>query len=78
MTFSELKDEVLRLSREEQEELLQLLLKAEENFDENWLAEMERRKRETKAGKKISREATMRLLGLIEKEITTPWSDPQK
>jgi hypothetical protein len=69
MSFAELKKEVLRMNDSQREKLMRLLLGVRSQNSDKWFAEMERRKREMKAGKKISREEAMRMLGITEKDL---------
>jgi len=50
MSFSEIKDEVRRLTSAERSELTALLLDLENDRDEEWLVEMLRRARAARAG----------------------------
>lgn len=69
MSFADVKKEVQSLSRTQRRELQKMLALMEQQDDPKWIAEMERRKTDMKAGKKISREAAMRLLGITDEEI---------
>ena len=57
------------MSDSQRDKLMRLLLGVRSQNGDKWLAEMERRKRDMKAGKKISREEAMRMLGITEKDL---------
>jgi hypothetical protein len=66
MSFVELTKEVLRLKKSDRRKLLRLLLAERATNDPRWAAEMRRRKKDMKAGRKVSRAQAMRLLGIVE------------
>ena len=69
MSFAQVKEEVLRMTDAQREKLMNLLLRSRSQRSNKWLAEIERRKKEMKAGKKISRDEAMRLLGITENDL---------
>lgn len=71
MSFAEVKKTIRTMPRSKRRELLTLLTSLEKTEDPSWLAELERRKKEMKAGKKISREEAMRMLGISESDLAS-------
>ena len=69
MSFAEVKKTIQAMPRAKRRELLTLLTSLEQTDDPAWLAEMERRKKAMKSGKKISREQAMRMLGITESDL---------
>ena len=69
MSFAEVKKTIQTMPRAKRRELLTLLTSLEQADDPAWLAEIERRKRDMKDGKKISREQAMRMLGITESDL---------
>ena len=69
MSFAEVKEEVLRMTDAQREQLLKLLFRLHCQHSDKWLARAERRKRAMMAGKKISREEAMKLLSITEKDL---------
>ena len=69
MSFAELKETIRTMPRPKRRELLTFLASLDQPDNSSWLAEIERRKKEMKAGKKISREEAMRLLGITENDL---------
>ncbi len=71
MSFADVKKTIRTMPRSKRRELLTLLTSLEKTEDPSWLAELERRKKEMKAGKKISREEAMRMLGISESDLAS-------
>lgn len=71
MSFAEVKKTIRTMPRSKRRELLTLLTSLEKTEDPSWFAELERRKKEMKAGKKISREEAMRMLGISESDLAS-------
>ena len=69
MSFAEVKKTIRTMPRSKRRELLTFLTTLDQTRDPAWLTEIERRKKEMKAGKKISREEAMRLLGITENAL---------
>ena len=69
MSFAEVKKTIRTMPQSKRRELLTFLATLDQTDDPSWLAEIERRKKEMKAGKKISREEAMRLLGITENDL---------
>ena len=69
MSFAQVKEEVLRMTDAQREKLMNLLLRSRSRRSNKWRAEIERRKKEMKTGKKISRDEAMRLLGITENDL---------
>ena len=69
MSFAEVKKTIRTMPRSKRRELLSFLTSLEQTDDPVWLAEIERRKKEMKAGKKISREEAMRMLGITDGDL---------
>ena len=69
MSFAEVKKTIRTMPRSKRRELLTFLTTLDQTGDPAWLTEIERRKKEMKAGKKISREEAMRLLGITENAL---------
>ena len=59
------------MPRAKRRELLTLLTSLERTDDPAWIAEIERRKKEMKSGKKISREEAMQMLGITESDLAS-------
>ena len=71
MSFADVKKTIRTMPRSKRRELLTLLTSLEKTEDPSWFAELERRKKEMKAGKKISREEAMRMLGISESDLAS-------
>ncbi|MCX6980332.1 MAG: hypothetical protein NTV08_06215 [Verrucomicrobia bacterium] len=69
MSFAEVKKTIRTMPRSKRRELLSFLTSLEQSDDPKWLAEIERRKTEMKAGEKISREEAMRMLGITDGDL---------
>ncbi len=69
MSFTEVKKTIRTMPRSKRRELLRFLTSLEQSDDPKWLAEIERRKTEMKAGEKISREEAMRMLGITDGDL---------
>jgi hypothetical protein len=69
MSFAEVKETIRTMPRSKRRELLSFLTSLEQSDDPKWLAEIERRKTEMKAGEKISREEAMRMLGITDGDL---------
>jgi hypothetical protein len=69
MSFAEVKKTIRTMPRSKRRELLSFLTSLEQSDDPKWLAEIERRKTEMKAGEKISREEAMRILGITDGDL---------
>ena len=69
MSFAEVKKTIRTMPRSKRRELLSFLTSLEQSDDPKWLAEIERRKTEMKAGEKISREEAMRMLGITDSDL---------
>ena len=71
MSFAEVKRTIQTMPRAKRRELLTLLTSLERTDDPAWIAEIERRKKEMKSGKKISREEAMQMLGITESDLAS-------
>ncbi len=69
MSIAEVKATIRKMPRTKRRALLSFITALDQTDDPAWLAEVERRKKETKAGKKISRGDAMRLLGITEHDL---------
>ena len=69
MSFAEVKKTIQTMPRAKRRELLTLLTSLEQTDDPAWLAEIERRKKDMKSGRKISRGEAMRMLGITEGDL---------
>ena len=69
MSFAEVKRTIQTMPRSKRRELLTLITSLEQTEEPSWLAELERRKKEMKSGKKISRDEAMRMLGITESDL---------
>lgn len=69
MSFAEVKRTIQTMPRSKRRELLTLITSLEQAEDPSWLAELERRKKEMKAGKKINREEAMHMLGITDADL---------
>ncbi len=69
MSFAEVKKTIRTMPRSKRRELLTFLTTLDQTDNPSRLAEIDRRKKEMKAGKKIGREEAMRLLGITESDL---------
>ena len=69
MSVSEIKSQLRELTAAEREEIANALEQIALENDAAWKAEMSRRIREMKAGKRVSREEVMKRCGISEEDL---------